>query len=183
MAWSNIRIGHHLAKLTPLGMKMPKLKECDSEGREVKKIQIMKSEYKWVRIDDNKEIEKTYKLSPTGKVMRKLAKTTEINQYKTISKPRALDLNRERTYFVFCDSLQKELKDDEAIEFIYTNGNGFKIGYAVIYKEKKHLLMAYGLGYLQELAEKIDVANEKQDEEVVDRATAQDMLSLVGIEA
>ena len=180
MVWYNLRIGSHIAKVKPLTLRMPKLNDVDENGKDVKKIQIAKSEYKWIRVSDNKEVSKVYK-SLNGKVLRKMTKTTEINKYEKIKKTKAMDLNIEKIYYVFCETLFSELKDTEAIQFYYSNGNGFKIYVAVIYKEKNYLVMKCGLGWISEMIKKIDVksTSEKEEDEAVDRASVDDMLAVV----
>ena len=185
MVWHNLRIGSHIAKIKPLVVRMPKLKDVDENGDEVKKVQIAKAEYKWIRAKDNKEISKVYK-SHNDRVFRKLSKTTEVKDYAKMTRAKAVDLNAEKHYLVVCDTLNEELKDSEAIGFYFSNGNGFKIYQAVVYREKGNLIMSCGLGFKSELIENIDVAKQGTDEttdETVDRATVDDMVAIVGIES
>ena len=178
----NLRIGSHLARVIPIVLKMPKLDDVDEEGNKVKKLQIQQSEYKWIRVKDKKEVRKVYK-SYNGKVFRKLAKTTEINKTEKITKEKALDLNTEKSYLVVSDTLAKSLKPDEALSFLYSNGNGFKVYHTAIYKEGTHLIMVCGLGFKTDLIKKLDVSTgiTKEIDETVDRATVNDMVAVVGV--
>jgi len=174
----NLNIGIHKAQIIPLAIKMQKLEDVDEEGNAVKKIYISKSEYKWIRIKDNKEVEKTYK-ALNGKIFRKLARTTEILKYEKITKEKALDLNTEKNYLVISKSLEEELKD-EAILFYYSNGNGFKVYNAVIYRFNKHLIMSVGIWFKSDIIKKMDITTGAEvEEEKIERAKVEDIIPAI----
>lgn len=181
MSWANIKIGSYKAKIRPLAIQLPKLVDCDKEGNEVKKIQLQRAEYKHIRVKDSKEIDKkdVYK-GYKGKVYRKMSKTTEIEKYEKIQISKARDLNVEKNYQVVCSKLQNDLKDDEAIIFPYSNGNGYKAYQSVVYKENGNLIMGCGLGFKSELIKKGGEIEETQEQdESIARANASDMLGMV----
>lgn len=134
---SEIRIGQHNAVITPISVEgikfdMDGKKEAyvDKDGKKLKKIQLSKGEFKFVR-PDGTIAPKGYK-SLNGKPVASFTKTKEVKTYDTIGLSElGYFIENDKTYLVSCDSLKSELNGDKAITFKYVNA-GFKVYKAVI---------------------------------------------------
>ncbi len=110
-------------------------KYADAEGKQVKKIQVTASEYKWVYTDATEYTGKAYKVL-NGKPVKEFSKTAIVKKYETINKGNVqYFINNELTYLLVSDNLKEEVKgldsENKVITFKYVN-RGFKIYKAVV---------------------------------------------------
>ncbi len=132
-----LKIDGFNVKLHPCSVKDTAYKDCDSEGNPIKKKQLQKSRFEWQ--DTNGDVvTETFKLNPkTGKAMTKLTRTSEVKMSETVPKSELKDALTESTYIVETDQadlLRQKLKD-QAMKFLFTAGNGFKVSKALLYEE------------------------------------------------
>jgi len=110
-------------------------KYTDSKGKEVKKIQVHASEYKWVFDDGSEYSGKAYK-NINGTPVKEFKKTTLIDKYDLIDKREIKNfINNEHTYLIVNDGFKAKMKEydlqGQAVAFKFVI-RGFKIYKAVI---------------------------------------------------
>ena len=137
----------------------------DNSGKQVKKIKVQGSEFKWVYEDGTVCGDKTYK-AIKGKPVKPFSKTTVIKSYDTID---ICDIqyftNNELTYLLVSSALKDKLKEmpTKAISFKYVN-RGFKVYRAAAYYDPKieRILMRCFRGDLR----KADLSEHENVEEI-----------------
>ena len=153
-----------------------KEKYLDKDNKEVTKIQLQGSEYKWVYADGKECKGKTFK-SINGKAVKPFSKTAIVKSYDVVKITEInYFINNELTYLLVSNEFKELMKEhkskDEAVTFKYVN-RGFKVYKAVaLYDEKldKVLLRCFR-GDLRkaELNESLDEKEEIEAEDGVEK--------------
>lgn len=148
---------------------------CDSEGQEITIERARgKTEYK------NKEgviISKIYRLI-NGKPFDKFKKTSKVSSFTEVPKTEVYDLITECCYLCKSNELKEHLKkEDKAIKFIYTNGNGYKgyVAYLTTYQDRLVMYLGFGSVIQQIKAIESQMVEEVQ-QEVIERASPELLL-------
>jgi hypothetical protein len=152
---ANLIIGKYVCIQKPIGVKSLELDMNGKEelhinklGEPLKKIQISKSEFKWVNEKTGTEISKddVYK-SFKGKPINSFSKTKQVKEeaIEVIDLVEILmnSITQELSYQLICSDLKTALKQmpGKAMSFKYTN-SGFKVHRAVVYyNEKKDAIL------------------------------------------
>ena len=152
----------------------------DSKGRVATKVQLTKSEYKWVYKDDNTEcVGKTYK-SINGKPIKPFSKTAVIDKYDIIDiKELPYFLTNDLTYLMVNSDFKVKMKEltGKMISFKFIN-RGFKVYRAVSYYDPQldRVIMKCCQGDLRkiELLEQEEI-NEIQVEDEVEGLNLDDL--------
>ena len=106
----------------------------NAAGERITKVQISKSEFKWIRQDMQEEKGKSYK-SMNGKPVATFKKTKNVQKYSTVDENEVRFAIESDTYVLHSDGLKSELQQlgkGKAIAFKYAN-SGFKIYKAVVF--------------------------------------------------
>lgn len=136
---------------------------CDEQGNEVvaEKGSYTKATYK------NKEgvvLSKTYKLI-NGKPFDKFKKTEKVNVFSEVPRTEVYDMIIECFYLCRNEELRKRLeKEDKAIKFIYSCGNGYKCYIAYLFPFQNKLLMVCGFGSLSKQIAELEERKGKVEE-------------------
>ena len=189
MVWHDLRVGSWNCKITPLNPLEQEFEDVNEEGVKLKKI--AGNYIKGYFIDEAKgqRYDKGYK-KINGKVVDKLSKTKETNNYREVERADADDLIVEHEYLVENDELLKDLKSSgKALKFAYCNGNGYKVYMAYIVTSDLYeglLFMKCGRTFKSTLIMQLQEvkAKEKMLKEIemitkrVDRAKVEDLITL-----
>lgn len=132
---------------------------CDINGNKIERVYDQKAEYHYEN-DKGEKIDKqdTFRMI-NGKPSAKMDKTKSIQVQAVVSRNEAHDLLKEHYYQMVTDTpsaerLKKELdKNDQAVKFLFSNGNGYKAYQSYIYPYHDLWIMIAGNGYLSEQLE------------------------------
>jgi len=134
---------------------------CDIDGKAVSRVSEASAKFHFENAE-GKTIEKdqVYRLDSKGQVVRKLTKTKTIKKHSVCPSVEAQDLLKEHYYQLVSDTPSAKrlmdflTKEDKALKFVYSNGNGYKayIGYLIAFQGV--FVMELGLGYLSEQIKK-----------------------------
>lgn len=178
---AKIRIGTATFKQVNLKKERVKYPYCDSKGKLLEIRTIKKGERAYVYQDTGKRYEGDVLALVNDKPVGKLTKTKEIYKHEVVEKLEHMDLMVELYYLMEASNnealkLYKNLvKQDKALSFIYSNGNGYKAyqTYLVPFGNERFIMFC-GYGKLSEQIKKKsrDIEIVVVDKEV-ERATAE----------
>lgn len=166
---------HTIEVLGKIEQKRAEYPLCDEKGSPVSsERETGKTTYK------NSEgviVSKTYRLIG-GKPYDKFKKTSRVSVFQEVPRVEAYDLIGECCYLCRNKELKEQLqKNDTALKFIYTSGNGYKayISYLCVYQNR--LVMFLGFGSILQQIQAIESNKvEEVNQEVVEKANPEQLL-------
>jgi len=179
-----MKIGKHEATIKPIE---PKPIQFDKKGKvevylspkgePLKKIQLQKSEYKWVNEktgkDHDDKAEKPAK-SVNGTPVGTQEKTTETDYEKCEFKDLVKYAKNPKTYLVVSNTLKEELKESKKpITFQYSSGRNYVPYRAIVFydEDRDILLMRCLEGDMSEVNfKKLEVDDKADKVEIVEKA-------------
>jgi len=191
MTWYKLRIGNFELRYTPLKIEIQDFPYCNKDGEILKRVVMPRTQEQKPYFLDSKGDKYDFAFRLIKGIARaKLDKTKEVKNFFEVDSNEVEDLLTEKVYIIDCPLLLEKLqKENTALKFAFSNGNGFKVYLAYVHTSKLYkdiLFMSLGTAQKSKLIKEVinQMKNQKAQKltEItilgINKATAEELLTI-----